>query len=118
MRVDKDLQWMKPYIKKALVAFPKLKAIKHIHCVETTTDLDIEQPCAAYADGNSRNMEIYLALYSGKKQTKCKYNKVEMLEFLAHEFCHIYFDGHVPHDEFIKMEAKILETMVDDGIKE
>lgn len=118
MRVDKDLQWMKPYIKKALKAFPKLKAVKHIHCRRTTKDLDIEQPCAAYADGNSKSMEIYLALYHEKEQTKCKYNKVEMIEFLAHEFCHVYFDGHVPHEDFVKTEAKILETMVDDGIKE
>ena len=118
MRVDKDLQWMKPYIQKALKAFPKLKAVKHIHCVETTFDLDIEQPAAAYADGNAREMEIYLALYLQKKQSQYKYNQVEMIEFLAHEFCHVYFDGHVPMKDFIQMEAKIMLTMMDDGIRE
>lgn len=118
MRLDHDLQWMKPYIKKALRAFPKLKNIRHIHCVQRTVDLNIEQPAAAYANGGPRSMEIFLALYHEKEQTKCKYNKVEMIEFLAHEMCHIYFEGHVPHEEFIKTEAEILKTMVDDGIRE
>ncbi len=118
MRVDKDLQWMKPYIAKALAAFPKLKAVKHIHCVETTFDLEIDQPAVAYADGGPRSMEIFLALYLQKKQTKYKHNLVAMVEFLAHEFCHVYFEGHVPVDEFIKTEAKIMEAMVDTGIRE
>ncbi len=113
MRVDHDLQWMKSYIKKALAAFPKLKAVKYIHCKKTTLKLDIEQPAAAYYDGGSRKGEIYLALYREKEQTKCKYNKVELLEFLAHEFCHVFFEGHVPHEEFLVTEAAILKAMTD-----
>lgn len=110
MRIDHDLQWMKPYIKNALKVFPKLKKkIKEIHCVKTSKDLDIDPPCVAYYEEG----KIYLSLYRDKVRWGNKFNRVELFEFLAHEFTHFWFDDHTPAGDFVRTEAEILKAMID-----
>lgn len=115
LKIDKRLHWAKTYVKNAIKAFPKLRKIKKIRAVECGPNLDVDGPARAYYD--SDKMEIVISLYVDKKQPGEKYNHVELIETIAHEFTHAYQSEHVPFMNFIYIESGIMGAMVGRSIE-
>jgi len=52
--------------------------------------------------------KIYLSLgYKSPGMADVRYNQVEMMETLAHELVHLYYDGH-PVKKFLRLQGIIL----------
>lgn len=116
MRIDKRLKWAKPYIMNALKVYPGLRKVRQIKAVNTGADLGMDGPTKAYYD--SEKMIIALSLYVDSVCPLDKYNRVEILETIAHELTHAYHGEHVPFINFIYTESGILGTMVGRSISE
>lgn len=114
MKISKTFLWMEKYILEAKRTHPKISKITRIYKIpftcekkQKTAGLCVEMMNGTYEIGlSNRYQDITFKKCNTVTVKPTRFSKIDILEILAHELAHMYFETHCPNHK--RLECKFL----------
>ncbi len=106
MKIEKKLEWMRPYLLAAVPHLPKAKRIVHVGAWKLDGRYGLGEH-AAIITTDGKSYRVYLHTHLRLKTDEIKpFSKIDLLTMLAHELAHtINMDKHTPAHK--RLEARL-----------
>lgn len=122
MRIAPELEWLRPYIKKAKKYIPRGKRIIQVRHTKLN-HRTVPRYDAQVGTSDNRNYDLGIYTHFWKRhywgeadgkalfyRTEAPYSKLDILRSLAHEISHLVYWHHTPDRE--KLENRIMNSFM------
>lgn len=114
MKLSRDLQWLRPYLRLASPMIPnmkKLEAVKKLSARKDTIPRIHGSTLKCHKGKYTINIYTHynsVASLCPAKLIKKKYTKIDMLITLAHELAHMRYWNHTPERQILESQLTII----------